>query len=212
MGDTELHLQGYNLFRNDRKSGVGGGVVLYIHKDLAAVPCKVLNDVGFDNSLWYTIPLSNNDKLLVGVLWAPSSSIDNNQRLLSIMSNLHETVSFSHLLIMGDFNLPSINWAELVCSSGESSLASLFLDAVQDSYLVQHVTNCTRHRQGQQSSLLDLILSSDPNRLLMKLSIYHLWEVVTMTVFCGIISLMTNNLLQNLIFPCLYIEKVTIKQ
>ena len=42
-------------------------------------------------------------------------------------------------------------------------LGLLVPDAVQDSYLVQHVTNCTRHRQGQQSSLLDLVLSSDPN-------------------------------------------------
>jgi len=46
---------------------------------------------------------------------------------------------------------------------GDNSLASLFLDSVQDSYLVKHVTKCTMHRQGQQSSLLDLVFSSDPN-------------------------------------------------
>ena len=65
VGDAELHLQEYNLFRDDRKSGIGGGVMLYIHEGLLAVPCKVLNDVGFDNSLWYTISLTDNDKLLV---------------------------------------------------------------------------------------------------------------------------------------------------
>jgi len=31
------------MFRNDRQSGVGGGVLLYIHQDLAAVPCKELD-------------------------------------------------------------------------------------------------------------------------------------------------------------------------
>jgi len=67
--DAELHLQRYSLFHNDRQSGVGGGVLLYISENLAAVPCKALNDVGFDNSLWYTISLSNNDKLLVGVVY-----------------------------------------------------------------------------------------------------------------------------------------------
>ena len=41
-------------------------------------------------------------------------------------------------------------------------MASLFLDAVQDSFLTR-VTTCARHRQGQQSSLLDLVFSSDPN-------------------------------------------------
>ena len=97
VGDAELHLQGYNLLRDDRQSGVGGGVMLYIHEELPAVPCKGLNDVGFDNSLWYTISLTNNDMLLVGVLYrAPSSSIENNQKLLSIISNLYETSFFSH--------------------------------------------------------------------------------------------------------------------
>ena len=64
---------------------------------------------------------------------------------------------------MGNFNFPSIDWAECVCSGGENSSAFLFLDAIQDSFLTQHVTECTRHRHGQQSSLLDLVLSSDPN-------------------------------------------------
>ena len=68
VGDAELHLQGYNLFCDDHQSGVGGGVMLYIHEGLPAVLRKVLNDVGFDNSLWYTISLSDNDKLLVGAL------------------------------------------------------------------------------------------------------------------------------------------------
>ena len=46
--------------------------------------------------------------------------------------------------------------------SGENSSAYLFLDAVQDSFSTQHVTECTRHRQGQYSSLLDLVFSSNP--------------------------------------------------
>ena len=79
------------------------------------------------------------------------------------MSELYETVNFSHLLIMGDFNFSSINWAGCVCFSGENSLASSFLDSTQDSFLVQHVTNCTRHREGQQPFLLDLVFTSDPN-------------------------------------------------
>ena len=133
--------------------------MLYIHEELPAVPCRVLNDVGFDNSLWYTISLTNNDKLLVGVLYrAPLHP-------LTMIKNCFQSLVTFTKHIMGDFNFPSINWVDLVCSSGKGkhSLASLFLDAVQDSYLVQHVTNCTRHRQGQQSSLLDLVFSSDPN-------------------------------------------------
>jgi len=116
------------LFCNDRQSVVSGGVLLYIAQDLAAVPCKVMNGVDLDNSLWCMIPLPNNDKLLVEVLYrAPSSSFENNQWLLSIISNLQERVAFTHLLIMGDFNLPSINWAQLECTGGENSLHGLLI-------------------------------------------------------------------------------------
>ena len=131
-------------------------LLLYVHSELSPVPCVKLNEAGVDNSIWCTIPLSNTDKLLVGVVYrAPSSPHDNNQRLLTIINNLNN-INVSHILLMGDFNFPSIDWSECICLSGESSLAFSFLDAVQDSFLTQHVSNCTRHRDGQQSSLLDL--------------------------------------------------------
>jgi len=81
VGDAELHLQSYSLIRNDCQSGVGGGVLLYISENLAAVPCKALTDVGFDNSLWYVIPLClTMTSYWQGVLYrVPSSSKGNNQ-------------------------------------------------------------------------------------------------------------------------------------
>jgi len=66
---------------------------------------------------------------------------------------------------MGDFNFPSIKWNELSCLNGENSVASSFLDAVQDIFVVQHVTGFIRFRQGQQPSLLDLVFTSDPNAI-----------------------------------------------
>ena len=78
MGDAELHLGGYSLFCNDRLTGPGGGVMLYVYSELSAVPCKVLNKVGFENSLWYLISLSTTDNLLVGVVYRSPSSLDGN--------------------------------------------------------------------------------------------------------------------------------------
>ena len=164
--DSELHLEGFNLFRNDRSSGMGGGVMLYVHSSLQAIPCDSLSESGFENSLWYSIMLSSEERLLVGVVYrSPFSSPVNNQKLLSTLSKLYDSVNFTHLLIMGDFNFPIINWDELSCSGGESSVASSFLDAVQDTFLIQHVTDFTRFRHGQQPSLLDLIFTSDPNAI-----------------------------------------------
>jgi len=63
--DSEIHLDNYKLYRNDRKSGRGGGVLLYIHCSLFFTPCAALNEVGIEDSVWGTIELSD-DKLLIG--------------------------------------------------------------------------------------------------------------------------------------------------
>jgi len=108
--------------------------MLYISL-LSAIPCESLSQPGFENSLWYSIVLSSEESFLVGVVYrSPSSSTDNNQKLLSILSKLYDSVNFTHLLIMEDFNFPSINW------NGDNSVASSFLDAVKDIFLLQHVT------------------------------------------------------------------------
>jgi len=58
-----------------------------------------------------------------------------------------------------------MNWAEGYCAGSDSSAAFSFFDSVQDSYLAQHVTSSTRHRQSQQPSLLDLIFTLDPDEV-----------------------------------------------
>jgi len=99
--DSELCLKGYNLFRDDCPSGIGGGGLLYLHSSLSATPCGTLFNVGFENSVWILVTLSSNEVLQIGVVYrAPSSSIMNNQKLTSIIGRLHELVNFNHLLII----------------------------------------------------------------------------------------------------------------
>jgi len=65
----------------------------------------------------------------------------------------------------------------------------------KDSFLTQHVTNCTRHRQGQQSSLLDLVLSSDLNFIDEVSNLSALGSSDHLIVCCGAISVMMRHLL-----------------
>ena len=56
ISDGELCLKGYNLFRGDRKSGTGGGILLYLHKSLPpASLCISLMSFDTDDSLWCTV-------------------------------------------------------------------------------------------------------------------------------------------------------------
>ena len=86
---------------------------MYIHDSLQSVSCTPLNDLGIesiDEAVWCTIHLRNNDKMLVGVVYRPpNSNSENNSKIINLISKLSEYVGYSHCLLLGDFNLPSIN-------------------------------------------------------------------------------------------------------
>jgi len=65
---------------------------------------------------------------------------------------------YTHVLICGDFNYPNINWSTLSCGMSHSQT---FLDAVNDSYSHQHVTEPTHFRRNITPNILDLILTNE---------------------------------------------------
>ena len=135
ISDTEIQLDGYNMYRHDRNTTSGGGVLLHINQSLLSTPCTALNEQGYQEATWCTITLNNNDKLLVGVIYrSPYSSPENTDKLIRTLQNLHRYVKFTDVLLMGDFNFPHINWDALCVCDGASSMTQLFLDAVQDAF------------------------------------------------------------------------------
>ena len=65
-------------------------------------------------------------------------------------------LKFDKICIVSDFNYRTVNW------NGESSKRDeKFVECVRDAFLSQMVTNVTMRREGQTSSLLDLILVND---------------------------------------------------
>ena len=135
--DSEIYLDNYNILRNDRSASRGGGVLLYVHKSLTCSPCQKLETVNFDESLWCLISLPANNTLLVGLVYrSPSSTELNSSKLLDIIHTISLQQSFNQLLLIGDFNLPDIEWVNHYCSSSPTSFSAKFLDAMQDSFFI----------------------------------------------------------------------------
>ena len=67
--DAEIKLNNYSVYRTDRQSGKGGGVILYIHDSLRSLPYSALNSLEISDSTWCTINLNNSDTLLVGLIY-----------------------------------------------------------------------------------------------------------------------------------------------
>lgn len=62
---------------------------------------------------------------------------------------------------MGDFNYKEIDWDNMITRGAIGSESFKFLETLQDSYLTQCVTEDTRHRHNQISSLLDLVITNN---------------------------------------------------
>ena len=81
-----------------------------------------------------------------------------NVLLKELFSNVSFLNTYTHLLVMGDFNFPDIDWENW---SSSDSNSQEFIEIIQDTYLQQHVTQPTRYREGQTSDCLDLIFTNE---------------------------------------------------
>ena len=156
-GKAELHIEGFNIFFSNGTGNLSRGVVLYIRDGVLAEECHVHSN--FKESVWVSIKLQGNDKLLIGCIYkSPNCDVDNLNELNSLISKVTK-IGYSHILIMGDFNFPKINWSSLSCNGDEAS--SNFLECVRDNFLYQHVREFTRTRVNSEPSMLDLIFTNE---------------------------------------------------
>jgi len=92
--DSELALDGYDLFRKDRPvDREGGGVLLYVKKDLHAVQHE--SPVDFPEQVWCYFSDANNTKCYIGVCYrTPTADIFgslNHNLLQDIINDLGST-------------------------------------------------------------------------------------------------------------------------
>ena len=68
--------------------------------------------------------------------------------------------SYSHITLVRDFNLKTVNWETFQATH---SMNQNFVNAFQDLYWTQHVTEPTRERGEDIPSVLDLVLTKEQN-------------------------------------------------
>ncbi|CAJ0918343.1 unnamed protein product [Ranitomeya imitator] len=149
--DWAVNLQGYSLFRKDRKNRRGGGVCLYVKSCLKSTLREDISEGNEDvESIWVEIHGGKNgNKILIGVCYKPPNITETMESLL--LKQIDEAATHNEVLVMGDFNYPDINWETETC---ETHKGNRFLLITKKNYLSQLVQNPTRG-----AALLDLILS-----------------------------------------------------
>ena len=156
------------MFRKDRLGRRGGGVILYIKESIQVYEIKLEKEAECEEGVWCNI-VTGNSTLTVGLVYrSPNISKEEKEKVHDAIKE----VSKRDCIIMGDFNQGHIQWTSLQ-STGREDQEVLHL--VQDSFLSQHVLEATR---GE--NVLDIVLSSERNLLIMSRYVSH-WDVVITT-------------------------------
>ncbi len=125
------------------------------------VEARKLPTHGVQEVLAAEVKLRGADKqLILAIYRSPNSTKDNNDSLTNLMRELNQC-GYSHILALGDFNFPEIKWNNGGAVQGNSPSASSFIDAVNDSFMFQHVDFPTHHRENQTANILDLIFTNE---------------------------------------------------
>ena len=130
--DAVFNIEGFNLYRKDRDDGrQGGGCALYVSQELKSYPCRELINVQGDDPVWCWIKVAEDMKVLVGCVYRSSgSSAVNSASLINQIRRASEVAGNNKFVLLGDFNLPEINWRENEASGDINALPSRFFEGI----------------------------------------------------------------------------------
>ena len=166
ISEALLNVDGFQKFTNfsftEENLGASGrrGVVIYVNDKLET---EIINiDTNHEDNLWVKVNLRNQDSLLCGCIYRTPAK--EREKVIETTTQVCNMVTKAvgrndtHVLICGDFNYPEIDWE---CEYVNSESIKPFIEVLQECTLHQHVCKPTRYREGQEPSLLDLILSTE---------------------------------------------------
>lgn len=167
--DSTINIKGFNIFRRDRLNKRGGGIIIYVAHSFEGIPIIATPKMDWDiiglEALWLDIRFAKLHLVIGGIYRPPSSDPRPQESDLALFESLHRAdLIGEYLVILGDFNFPSLDWPELTASR-LTEVERAFVETYNDLNLVQTVDQPTRIRDNQRPSVLDLVFTNHPNLL-----------------------------------------------
>lgn len=158
ISNSILQLEGYFIEstlrcdRTDTTNGIGGGLIVYVKHGITILQTDNINT--FNQFCQFKVLSDNNQDLNITLVYrSPNSPNINNSELCELISSLGK-----NNLIIGDFNYPSIDWANNSCDNK----CRPFVDALSERFLHQ-IIDFPTHIRG---NILDLALTDLPERII----------------------------------------------
>ena len=149
--DAEIYIDGFILYRADRKNRPKGGVAIYLRKDIAHHTTMI--DSGSNEYVEYIILHNNKLNLVVAAVYSPPGVP--NDKLFDVMNRIQEQYNeigqpSPSLIVCGDFNMPQIDWQNSDLEEG-GAVKQYMLRFRDDLFLTQLISAPTRN-----NNILDL--------------------------------------------------------
>ena len=168
----------YNIFRYDRPGRTGGGVAILVKNNLRSYLIDLSNK--FENLEACLVAIVHNKhKIFLGAVYKPSVGDVHLLKPLKEFLKFVSKKSGKHLII-GDFNLPDVNWDTLSAPSTGRQID--FMRSFLKFGFTQYVTEPTRGR-----NVLDLIFCNDPN-LISNVSVDGTFNTSDHNIICANVS------------------------
>ena len=158
--EQELQIEHYNLYRSNVEEN-SRGVAIYVKDTVSSTLNLELTNHSFNENVWVNIQLNEKETFLIGGVYrSPQSSTENNDLLLDLLEKVKRE-KFSNVLILGDFNLPEINWELWTTNRSENHLSYKFLECLRDNFWEQTILSPTRWVNDQPGNVLDLCVTDN---------------------------------------------------
>ncbi|KAI8120449.1 putative RNA-directed DNA polymerase from transposon BS [Lucilia cuprina] len=146
--DSADKIDGYHIYRSDRRYMRGGGVCMYIKNGLNTRMVHTFDDEGNCEGLFVEIRANRLVRILLGVLYLPHGNFRGCEEELADLSS-----KYNHIIITRDFNINLYNNGDMM----RTESASLGLGVIHNS-IPTHVDT-----RFNSYSLIDYFLVSFPN-------------------------------------------------
>ena len=155
---TEYNMDGYEIIeKNVINSSEGRGMLMYIRKDLPFT--EVCMNQSYCEYQCVELMSGRESIMIASIYRSPRHDMDEFEKLYGLILEMGAKTS-KHKIVVGDFNLPAIDWDLYTTQGGVNSMEFKFIETVRDCFMTQYVKEITRFRGDNQGSILDLILAN----------------------------------------------------
>ena len=159
--DAEININGFEMFRQDRKLAPKGGIITYVKETISSM-AKVVSAGSRGNIEYLCIYFKNKDLLFITIYRPPT---ENHQNFYEVLKTIDEYISSlpttPSIILTGDFNYPGIRWSNGLAINvpvglNQNSSPNSLLSFASRHFLTQKIDQPTR-----EQNLLDLLFTSN---------------------------------------------------